>query len=289
MSKREDYFNEFVEKLKCQYSSEATIRNYSCIVKSFLFYCLGLTENKPQILLRKYILDKLKDNESKTINLHRAAIIKFFKLVKGISITCNDVPRRKESKKLPKIISQDKIQLAISKTMNLKHRLELMLFYCCGLRLCEIARLKRKNVILENNTLWLQDTKGNKERIVPIPKSVQNLLYMYIENFKPEQLVFGEIVNRTFQKVVGHAFDKIGIHATPHMLRHSFATHQIMSGQSPFKVQSWLGHSSIQTTQTYVHLSRSCLMKSSDLLETKIKDQDVVINENYMNKSSYNN
>lgn len=273
MTKSETYMKEFQDKLKCQFSSEATNRNYLSAVKSFFSYCSGLTEKNPQILLRKYILEKLENNEAKTINLQRAAIVKFFSLVKGINISCSDVPRRKEPKKLPKIISQDKIQFVILNTTNLTHKLELMLFYCCGLRLCEISNLMKKNIIFDKNFLWLQETKGDKERIVPIPESIRTLLYEYVKNFELEQLIFGEICKRTFQKVVSNQFSKIGIHATPHMLRHSFATHQIMNGQNPFKVQSWLGHSSIKTTQTYVHLSQTFLSESTDLLrnDTNLK------------------
>lgn len=276
MTKSEIYLKEFVEKLNCQFNSEATKRNYVSVVKNFFSFCIKSQDKNPQILLRRYILEELKEKEAKTINLHRAAIVKFFLLVKGVKISCTEVPRRKEPKKLPKVISQESIITVVSNLTNLKHKLEVILFYCCGLRLCEIANLKKNNILIDKNLLWLQETKGKKERIVPIPESARSLLYEYIKNCKADDLVFGDISTRTFQKVVSNAFLKIGIHATPHMLRHSFATHQIMSGENPFKVQAWLGHSSIKTTQSYVNLSQSFLSSSADLLNLKLYEQKFI-------------
>ena len=151
-----------------------------------------------------------------------------------------------------------------------------MVFFDCGIRLSEMAGLKKKNIVSGGNKLWLQDTKGNKERIVPVSESVRILLIPFTENLEQDDYVFGGIYKRTFSKVVEQAFSRVGIKATPHTLRHSFATYQIASGENPFKVQSWLGHSSIKTTQEYVHLSQSILSEKKDL-----------INGNYMNKSSF--
>jgi integrase/recombinase XerD len=267
MNTRSDiYLQVFSEKLECAFSSEATRKNYFCSVRAFIEFVKTSPEKEPAVLLRKYIILKLQGREAKTVNLHRSAIVKFFELVKGIQIDTVAVPRRKEPKKLPRIMPQESIQKAIEKTLNIKHRLVLSIFFGCGIRLCEMQGLHRWNVLDKNNFIRLEDTKGQKHRIVPIPESIRAMFYEFIRDAKPEQLIFGDLCKRTFEKIVGNAFERIGEHASPHMLRHSFATFQIMSGQNPFKVQSWLGHSSIKTTQLYVSLSDAMLSESTDLL-----------------------
>ena len=269
--KPSEYMSKFELVLRCKYSSNATIRNYFSCFKQFLRFSAG-KDMTIEELIKNYMVWGIKSKEPKTINLHRAAVVCFFKLVKGIEIKTMAVPRKKEKKALPKIIPIEKIIEAIDKTKNIKHRLILMLFFDCGLRLCEIAPLKRKNILNNGKTIWLQNAKGNKERIIPVSESVQRLLSVYIDGIDNDDYIFGGVCKRTFSKVVTNAFQRVGVHATPHLLRHSFATFQIASGENPFKVQSWLGHNSIKTTQTYIHLSNQLLSEKKDLL-----------NKNYMN------
>jgi integrase/recombinase XerD len=273
--KSEVYLKEFIEKLHCAFTSKATIRNYTCAVKSFFVFCKERQEHEPSILLRKYITIKLQGKESKTVNLHRAAIVKFFKLVKNIDININDVPRQKEPKKLPKTISTQEIREAIEKTLNIKHRLILSIFYSCGLRLSEVQYLKKNNIFEQKHYFILEDTKGQKHRIVPIPQSIRQSLYEFIKDKETDKYIFDELSSRTFGKIVSNAFERIGSYASPHMLRHSFATDQLTSGQSLSKIQSWLGHSSIKTTEIYLHLSEAQLSKSTDLLAVCEKSIDI--------------
>lgn len=266
MNKSEMYLKDFELMLRCKYSSESTIKSYMSCVKGFFQFSAG-KEMEPIELIKNYLVWGVKSKEPKTINLHRSAIVLFFKLVKQIDIKTSQVPRKKEKKKLPKIIPIEKITEAIALTKNVKHWLELMVFFDCGLRLFEIAGLKKKNIVSDGNILWLQDTKGNKERIVPVSKSVKNLLVPYTKNLEQNDYVFGGVCKRTFSKVVEQAFLRVDAKASPHVLRHSFATYQIASGENPFKVQSWLGHSSIKTTQGYAHLSQSILSKKKDLIK----------------------
>lgn len=266
----EKYLNDFDLALRCKYSSNATIKNYYSCIKSFFRFAQG-KQIEINELIKQYLVWGIKSKEPKTINLHRSAIVCFFKLVKNINIKVSDIPRKKEFKKLPKIINIAKIKEAIRLTINIKHRLELMLLFDCGLRLHEIVNLKRKNIITDRNILWLQNAKGNKERIIPISESVRILLYEYISDMNDNDSVF-KVCSRSISKVVTNAFNRVGIKVSPHMLRHSFATMQIVNDENPFKVMSWLGHSSIKTTQLYITLSNSILSTKKDLL-----------NENYMN------
>lgn len=269
--KAECYLKKFDLALRVKYPSNATIRNYYSCVKRFLRF--AQSKDMPiDELIKQYLVWGIKSKEAKTINLHRSAVVCFFDLVIGQKIKVSDVPRRKESKKLPKIISPETICTAIRKTINLKHRIILMLFFDCGIRLCEMAYLKRKNILNEYHKLYLQHTKGNKERYIPISETVRGLLYEYIDGMNPDEYVFGGVCKRTIGKVVKSAFGRIGVIASPHMLRHSFATCQVMSGENVFKVQNWMGHGSIKPMMTYVHLSESVLSEKKDLLKENYRN-----------------
>lgn len=273
MKQSEIYLAEFEELMRCAFSSEATIKNYLSCVRAFFGFASGCPESDPAVLLRKYIILRLQNKESKTVNLHRSAIVKFFKMVKNIEIDTFDVPRRKEAKKLPRVISSELILKAIEKTLNVKHRLVISLFYGCGIRLSEMQQLRKKNILPGKNIVWLENTKGQKHRIVPIPESIRPLLYQYIKDMAPNQNVFGDLCKRTFEKIVMNAFNRIGEKASPHMLRHGFATDQLSSGQNIVKVKNWLGHSNIKTTMIYLHLSEAQLSQSSDLLKENYTNQ----------------
>jgi integrase/recombinase XerD len=268
--KIDEYKKQFELALRCKYSSGATIKNYLCCFDKFIRFSVNKKMDMNE-LIKSYLVWGVKSKEPKTINLHRASIVSFFKLVKGVEIKVDQVPRRKEFKKIPKVIPQEKIIEAIQKTFNLKHKLELMLFYDCGIRLCEISGLKKNNIY--NGKLWLQDTKGKKERMVPVSTPIMDILLELTKDMHGDDLVFGGVCKRTFEKVVSSAFERVGVSATPHMLRHSFATHQIMNGENVFKVQKWMGHSNIKTTQIYIGLSEDILSVKKDLINVNYTNQ----------------
>ena len=266
----EEYLTDYEMKLRCKTSSLTTIKNYMGMVERFLRWCSG-KKGDPVNLIIQYLARSI-SGCPRTHNLHRASIVSFFALCKGICLSTKDVPRKREPRQLPTILSQEKVVEAIEKTINLKHRLELCLFYGCGLRLSEVANLRRKNISIERNLLVLSDTKGGKHRIVPIPNSMVDLLFEFIHGMAPAEYVFkgmekgSHITPKSLQNVVAQAFERIGVHCHPHMLRHSYATHQILAGESPFKLQRWMGHSSSKTTEGYVYLAEDHLSKATDLL-----------------------
>jgi integrase/recombinase XerD len=270
---------QFELMLRCQTSSRATVENYLSAARSFFNFCTGKS-GEPIELLKQYMVWGLSGKTERTINLHRAAVVKFFKVVKGIKISTTDVPRKRQPKQKPVIIDRETINEAISKTFNLKHRIELSLMYGCGLRLSELVNIKRKNIITTSIPwrLFLQHTKGNKYRYIPIPNSCMELLNDFINGMERDEYIFkgeggiGHISDRSVYNVVVAAFERVGIVAHPHLLRHGYITHQIMSGQNVFKVQAWVGHSSLKSLLPYVHLSESVLSESTDLLNGNYKN-----------------
>lgn len=148
----------------------------------------------------------------------------------------------------------------------------LELFYSCGLRVSELARLPLRDVHLEESSVRVRG-KGNKVRIVPLGRRAIERLAAWLsvrtERFPGGQTLFvsgrGKRLSRTaVWKIVKKyaAAANITQNVTPHMLRHSFATHLLNHGADLRAVQEMLGHADISTTQIYTHVSIERLSKA---------------------------
>ena len=152
----------------------------------------------------------------------------------------------------------------------------LELLYATGLRVSELIRVEVENIELDAGFLRTFG-KGSKERIVPFGDSARKAIAAYIERGRPEFNRRNDphlfLTNRSrpmsrqtfWMKIVKYARQAgIRSHISPHVLRHSFATHLLENGADLRSVQLMLGHSDISTTQIYTHVSRARLQKLYD-------------------------
>ena len=142
----------------------------------------------------------------------------------------------------------------------------LELFYAGALRVSEVVALKLEDVKLDMGYVLVRG-KGDKERIVPIGRSAQDALSAYLRESRPalaagksSPLLFiargaKKITRQRVWQMVGEASTGAGRHASPHMLRHSCATHMVENGADLRTVQTILGHADISTTQVYTHVA----------------------------------
>lgn len=196
-----------------------------------------------------------------TLNLHISAIRSFYHLVFRTDLQDIELPRPKAAKDLPKVLSKGEIQRMIEGCGNGKHKLIITLLYSTGMRRAEILGLKTTDLDLESGTIRVHG-KGNKFRTAYISKNLHKLLTGYLKAYKPvDYLLEGQSGSQysetSIAKVIQRAAKKAGINkrVTPHMLRHSFATHLITKGSALPYVQKLLGHSNIKTTLIYTHVA----------------------------------
>jgi len=145
--------------------------------------------------------------------------------------------------------------------------------YCCGLRVTELVTLKISDIIFEEEFVRVTG-KGDKQRLVPLGKSAEKYLKIYLEEVRPhtpiqkdmEDIVFlnrrGKGMTREMVFIIIQQLKrKAGLnkHISPHTFRHSFATHLVEGGADIRAVQEMLGHSSITTTEIYTHIDREYL------------------------------
>lgn len=158
-----------------------------------------------------------------------------------------------------------------SDLMGLRNRAIIELLYSSGVRVGELVSLKIKNLNLRSRTLNVLG-KGKKERLLPVThqaaESIENYLMKREGNKEPESIIFCNLkgIGLT-ERGVQYIIDRISREAeifrtvTPHMLRHSFATHFLENGMNLRYLQHLLGHSNLSTTEIYTHLSIEQLKK----------------------------
>lgn len=260
------------------YSSN-TVESYMRDIRYFLEYT-----NKDIIDITKkdidnYILHLLPNKNDSSINRSIASIKSFFKflsLYKGFVNVSEDVESLKRKKKLPNYLSIEEVDklldIEIKDAFDYRNKTMLEVLYATGLRASELVNLDIINVDLKNMVINVYG-KGSKERIVPLSKIAVNYLDMYIskyrqllfvKNQKPTDSLFlnnhGQRMTRQgLYKIIGQVALKQNIdkEITPHVLRHSFATHMIECGADIRSVQELLGHENVVTTEIYTHLANN--------------------------------
>lgn len=191
------------------------------------------------------------------------AIKLFYQVNENIVIDLSGIHRPKRSRHLPNVLSKEEIKSILSSLTNLKHQSMLSLAYSCGLRVGELISLLLPDIDSKRMVVFIRNSKGKKDRIVPLSPKVLNLLKEYYQRYKPEKFLFeGDkrgtpYSNRSMQLVIKRAAEKAGITkpVTMHWLRHSYATHLHESGTDIRFIQELLGHSSTKTTEIYTHIS----------------------------------
>lgn len=256
----------FSDWLNSKRYSPNTIRTYLEAIKTFIRFFKGketgqITNDDIITFNNDYIL---KNNYSAAFQNQVVNAVKlFFKVNDNILIDLSEIHRPRRSRPLPNVLSKDEIKALLESLFNLKHQCMLSLAYSCGLRVGELISLVLQDIDSKRMVVMVKNSKGNKDRIVPLSPKILNLLQEYYKRFKPQKYLFeGEkpgspYSNRSIQLVIKRATDKAGIlkPVTMHWLRHSYATHLHESGTDIRFIQSLLGHNSTKTTEIYTHIS----------------------------------
>lgn len=192
-----------------------------------------------------------------------SAIRLFFQIIKDSQLDLSELRRPRKERQLPNVLSKEEVKRILEAPVNLKHRTMLALTYGCGLRRSEVLALAVGSVDSQRNVLLIRQSKGRKDRVVPLSAKLLTLLREYYKAYRPQQWLFegqkaGSRYSATsLQSVLKHAAAKAGIGkpVTLHWLRHSYATHLLEAGTDLRYIQELLGHNSSRTTEIYTHVS----------------------------------
>ncbi len=260
-------------ELKLRGFSPLTVRNYSFFVDKFLKSSAQNVAEVTQDDAKKY-LATLYDSKSKNTIMLAAASLKFF-FQEVLKKEFNDVKIPKKDKKLPEVLTKDEVLKMINHSETRKSRLILSLLYSSGLRVSELVRLKPSDVSFNENIGWVRGGKGAKDRIFTLSPGLAGELQEHIRKNKDSKYMFSmdkPLTTRNVQKIVKHIRQRAEIQkrVTPHTLRHSFATHLLEAGTDIRMIQALLGHSSLNTTQIYTHVSSDQIKKIANPLDNLI-------------------
>jgi len=254
------YLDKLSEELKLRKYSKLTEKSYLSIIKNFV---------QSELMPREFLLKHSGKSRSYIRSAYFA--LKFFYESVLNQKFDEKLPLAKNKGKLPVVLNKNEVNKMLESTLNLKHRMVLMFLYYTGIRLNEIVNLKWEDIDFQRNVIHLKIAKGEKERVIFFHDKLKNFIEYF--NFKKEGIVFvsnhgGKYGKRTIQAIVGSAAKRAGISKsiTPHVLRHSFATHLLEAGADIRHIQKLLGHASLQTTQIYTHVANKDIKKLAKLL-----------------------
>lgn len=252
------------------YSSE-TLKNYDHVLRAFLAHRPGDPRTWSRKDIQTYLLDLRLNKElaASTVNLHREALRFFRRHLTGSEGCMARIPRLKENQALPDVLDSGHVGEFLSSLKNPKHRLALSLAYCCGLRVAELAKLKKADFDFERKTIHIRQGKGRKDRLTLLPESLVEPLKNYLDCHKPSTYLFESrdadtpMTKRSFQAIFKRTCNRTGLKMKGgiHSLRHAFATHLLENGTDLKIIQSLLGHSQLKTTERYVRVSRKLITK----------------------------
>lgn len=219
---------------------------------------------------------------SKTISRHISSLRSFYKyMLKENYIVKNPmtlISNPKQESKLPHFLYYNELETILnipdkSTPLGQRDSVILELLYSTGIRVSELVNIKLKDINLSTRKIRILG-KGNKERIVLYGEYLKNLLDIYLNDGREklvknnqEYLVLNKngsgLTTRGVRVIIDNILKKgeIDFHISPHVLRHTFATHMLDSGADLKSVQELLGHENLSTTQIYTHVSNERLRK----------------------------
>lgn len=265
----------YLLKLELKRYSANTVKNYISSFESFInhFKDKELKEIN-EIDIREYLQFLIQKGVSNSqVNLTINSIKFYYETVLGMPNRFYSIERPRKEKSLPEVLSKEEILKIIESANNLKHKCIIGLLYSSGLRRSELLNLDVTDIDSKRMVVIIKNAKGNKDRISVLSAHLLKDLQSYYRVYRPEKYLFeglkgGKYSASSVLNIVKSTATKAGIHrkVTPHMLRHSFATHLLENGTDLRHIQILMGHNSTKTTEIYTHVANNSFSEIKDLL-----------------------
>ncbi|MBN8652483.1 MAG: tyrosine-type recombinase/integrase [Cytophagales bacterium] len=267
---------EYIQLLETRRYSFNTAKTYTSLFANFIKHNQGKSLIEINELdIKDYIHGIVKQGKSASYQNQVINAIKFYyEQVLDMPQRFYEIDRPRKACKLPLVLSEEEITRLLSVTTNIKHKSILVTIYSCGLRLSELLNLKLTDIQSDRHLLLVRDAKGGKDRTTILCDATLQLLRKYYLMYKPKEYLFegqggGLYSSKSVQSILQHSLRQAKIFkpASPHTLRHSFATHLLENGTDLRHIQALLGHSSPKTTELYTQVSTRSLKGIKSPLE----------------------
>ena len=294
--KNKKLLSDYIIELKTikQRDKDTTVNSYSEDIYKYFEYMESKNISSALDISYNNLLDYLKyldDNKYEVSSVARKIVsIKAFHKYLSENYNVVDISTKINTprfyRKLPNILTIEEVDnlldIKLDTPFDYRNKAMLELMYSSGLRVSELINLELSDIDLNNNYVRCFG-KGSKERIVPVGEYSSKYLSIYINEYRDsmkksyytEKIFLNnhgkEMTRQGFFKIIKKiAKDKdINKNITPHMLRHSFATHLLNNGADLRTIQEMLGHSSISTTQIYTNVTNDILKENYDLYKRR--------------------
>jgi len=287
---------EFEKKLK----EETQLRALSKVTYKTYYYRLRRLYNYYQKPLSQLSLQELRQYFLYLINVKksgREAIRNTRYAIRFYYVNCIgkmeytlDFVKIKTHSKVPDVISGKEVRKIIKYVRIPDYKMCLELIYACGLRIGEVVKIRTSDIDGERKILTIRNGKGSKDRAVPLPENILLKLREYWKTHRNRKLLFPKrksrdasfnrattketIAKRTIQTAMKSALQNSGLNkkATPHTLRHCYATHLLEAGANIKAISKFLGHKSLRPTMIYLHLTNNAEEHSYNILNEIMSD-----------------
>ncbi|MEA3512873.1 MAG: tyrosine-type recombinase/integrase [Campylobacterota bacterium] len=263
-----NYLEQFSSYLKdVKNYSPLTVKTYKTPIYEAIKIAELYEEDGVKIFdITKYRL-KIATQNPKTINKKISSLKSFCKFLedKDLNIKLKGASSVKSAQTLPKPIQTNNIFESL-KDATLEEKLIILFIYSFGIRISELSTLKLSDI----SKNWITVTgKGDKQRQIPSNDTLNHFLNIYKNDFNPTLFLFEKekkaLSSRQLQYRLEKAFKNIGIKATPHQLRHSFASDLLNDGARINDISELLGHSSLKATGIYTKLNSNTKLKQYNM------------------------
>ena len=266
--------------------SESTKSTYINYFEDYLRYFREQSLNDISTeQINKYLLELIRKNKiSDSQQNQRINAIKFYyEKVIGREKVYYGIRRPRKTKTLPKVITETELNNMLIHSGNIKNKVIIGLLYSAGLRRSEIINMRKQDIVSDKMMIFVRGGKGKKDRQTILSKYMNKLLPEYYEIYKPNYWVLEGLQRKQYSgSSVGQIVKRVGrragvsIEVTPHILRHSFATHLLENGVDLRYIQELLGHGNSKTTEIYTHVSKKSLANISSPLDSFIDSNTLV-------------
>lgn len=260
----EQSYTKFCNTLLVEQKTSATIANYSRYFAAICLHYNCVAELLTDDQIEAFLADKQRQGVSRSLFKHLVCGLRSYFRSLHLEERVVRMPRLKKSNSLPVVLSTQECKRLFHATSdNLKHCVLLSLIYSAGLRSRELVNLRIADIDSHRMLIHIRKTKYNKDRYVPLSAAVLDGLRKYYLTYAPQEYLFnGRIAGKpihpaSIRGIMREAVKKAGIlkRATTHTLRHSYATHLLEMGVNIRQLMDLLGHSDIQSTMVYLHVT----------------------------------
>lgn len=225
-----------------------------------------------------YLINVLHLSRS-SIKVYLCGIRFFFGTTLKRPLNTLDIVRPRKTRRMPVVLSQEEVRSILKLVKVPIYRMALTLIYACGLRISEAVRLETTDIDGKRHVVLVRNGKGGRDRYVPLHQRPLELLREYYGAYAGKSKYLfpsgdGHVSAYALQRAFKIALMESGIkkRATPHTLRHSFATHLLEGGEDIRTIKDVLGHASIVTTDLYTHVTDKIALRLQGTLDGIMSD-----------------